>query len=77
MRHPHSPSYLLQLATQVLKYFLLSLAGCTIAYFISIVLDLEIVSRLMIAVLEHGLSRAFVLMMCLGAIAVITESLRQ
>ncbi|MFG6097367.1 hypothetical protein SPB21_19030 [Leptothoe sp. ISB3NOV94-8A] len=76
MRHPYSYSWLLRIAAKALKYFLLSLAGCTIASVISIVLDFEIVLTLMVAILEHILSRAFVLVLCLGAVSVITESVR-
>ena len=77
MRQQHSHSWLLKLATKTLKYFLLSLASCTVTYVVSTVLGLGVLSSLMIVLLEKLALRALVLVFCLGAIAVITESLRQ
>ena len=72
-----SPSYsLLPLAAKAMKYFLLGLTGRTVAYIVSVVLQFSLLSGLMIKVLEDVFSRGFVLILCLGAIAVITESLR-
>jgi hypothetical protein len=68
--------WLLRTTARVLKYFLLSLAGCTVAYCVSAVLDLAHVVQLLTWLLEQVMPRALVLVMCLGTIAVITESLR-
>lgn len=76
MRQQHSHSWLLKLATKTLKYFLLGLASCTVTYVVSTVLGLGLLSSLMIVLLEKLALRALVLVFCLGAIAVITESLR-
>ncbi|MGD1929226.1 MAG: hypothetical protein ACFB12_09955 [Leptolyngbyaceae cyanobacterium] len=76
MRQQHSHSWLLKLATKTLKYFLLGLASCTVTYVVSTVLGLGVLSSLMILLLEKFALRALVLVFCLGAIAVITESLR-
>ncbi|MBD1877125.1 hypothetical protein H6F75_26940 [Nodosilinea sp. FACHB-131] len=56
-----------------MKYFLLSLAGCTIAYVAAVVLEISFVS---IVSLEQILARASILVVCLIAIAVIAKSLR-
>jgi len=76
MRRQSSPKSLLPVTVRPLKYFLLALTGCTVAYVVSVVLALSWVSGLMIACLEQVFSRGFVLLLCLGAIAVITESLK-
>ncbi|MDA0265881.1 MAG: hypothetical protein O3A14_02720 [Cyanobacteria bacterium] len=75
MRHPYSHHWPLRIATKVLKYFLLGLAGCTLTYVIAWGFNLALLSTLMVTVLEQVLGRALVLVICLGAIAVITESL--
>ncbi|MGD1930859.1 MAG: hypothetical protein ACFB12_18310 [Leptolyngbyaceae cyanobacterium] len=76
MRQQQPRNGLMALATKALKYFLLSLAGCTIAYMASVVLEVSVVSEIAIIVLEQILARAFILVVCLIAIAAITESLR-
>jgi hypothetical protein len=75
MRHPYSHHWPLRVATKVLKYFLLGLAGCTLTYAIASVFNLGLLATLMVTVLEQVLGRALVLVICLGAIAIITESL--
>ena len=74
------PAYLQSLplyaASKAVKYFLLSLVGCTLACFVSILLDLGFLTNIMVVFLEHVLTRAFVLIVCLIAIAVIAESLK-
>ena len=76
MRQQHSHSWLFKLAIIALKYFLLSLASCTVMYVVSTVLSLGVLASLMIWLLEKLALRALVLVFCLGALAVITESLR-
>lgn len=76
MRQPYSPSWLFRFATRVLKYFLLSLVGCTVAYCFSIGLGFSVLANLLVALLEKTLTRLLVMVLCLGAIAVITESIR-
>ena len=73
-RYPYS--WLLRAATQVLKYFFLGLAGCTVAYFISTVLGLGVLSSLLVALIETVLVRLLVLVLAMMAIAIIAESLR-
>lgn len=76
MRQQHSHSCLFRLATKILKYFLLGLASCTMTYVVSTVFSLEVLSSLMIVLLEKLALRALVLVFCVCAIAVIAESLR-
>ncbi|MEM6717355.1 MAG: hypothetical protein AAF622_20045 [Cyanobacteria bacterium P01_C01_bin.147] len=64
------------MATQAVKYFLLGLAGCTVAYVMAWVFNLPIVACLMIWLVEKLAVRSLVLVFCLGTVAVITESLR-
>lgn len=69
-------SWLLRTTARVVKYFLLSLAGCTVAYCVSAVLDLVHVIQLLTWLLEQVMPRAFALVICLGITAMIAESLR-
>lgn len=52
MRQQHSHSCLFRLATKILKYFLLGLASCTMTYVVSTVFSFEVLSSLMIVLLE-------------------------
>ncbi|MGB3308160.1 MAG: hypothetical protein WBG32_12740 [Nodosilinea sp.] len=76
MRRPHRHNDLLSLTFSLIKYFLLGLAGCTIAYLAAIVLDLAAVASAIAFFLEQVLARSLVLLGCLWAIAVINESAR-
>jgi hypothetical protein len=76
MRQQQPRNWLMALAAKALKYFLLSLAGCTIAYVASVVLEISFVSTVAIIILEQILARASILVVCLIAIAAIAESLR-
>ena len=76
MRRHRSHSWIFKLATQAVKYFLLGLAGCTVAYVMAWVFNLPIVACLMIWLVEKLAVRSLVLVFCLGTVAVITESLR-
>jgi hypothetical protein len=76
MRHQQPRNWLMALAAKALKYFLLSLAGCTIAYAASVVLEISFVRTVAIIILEQILARASILVVCLIAIAAIAESLR-
>ncbi|MBE9136134.1 hypothetical protein IQ254_02780 [Nodosilinea sp. LEGE 07088] len=76
MRRPHHPKHLLVLTFRLIKYFLLGLVGCTIAYVIALVFDLPLVSVVIVVFLEQVLARSLVVLGCLWAIAVISESTR-
>ncbi|MEA5464774.1 hypothetical protein [Leptothoe sp. PORK10 BA2] len=76
MRRQQSSKWLMMLAIRAVKYFLLSVAGCTISYMASIVLEMSFISAVVIVLLEQILARALILLLCLLAITVITESLR-
>lgn len=76
MRRPHRHNQLLNLTFSLIKYFLLGLAGCTIAYLAAIVLDLSVVANAIAFFLEQVLGRSLALLGCLWAIAVINESVR-
>ena len=77
MQRPRSQTQLLAMTFRLVKYFLLGLAGCTIAYLVALVLDLPIVASAIVFFLEQILVRSLVLLGCLWAIAVINESARQ
>lgn len=76
MQRPHSHKHLLDITFRLIKYFLLAVAGCTIAYVIAQVLDLVPVAAAIVFFLEQVLLRSLVLLGCLWAIAVINESAR-
>lgn len=76
MRHPYSPSWLFRFATRVVKYFLLTLAGCTVAYCFSLGLGFSALASLLVTLLEATLSRLLVIVLCLGTITIIIESVR-
>jgi len=64
------------LTFKAVKYLFLSLAGCTIAYIMAFILGYYLITEVILIVVEHLLLRASVLIGCLTAIAIITESLR-
>lgn len=76
MRQRQSRSWLLTAATKAVKYFLLGLASCTIAYIVSVALEFGFLTTLAIAILEQFLSKASVLVLCLVVTAAIAESLK-
>ncbi len=76
MQRPRRPHHVLSLTFSLIKYFLLGLAGCTIAYVVALVLDLSLVAEAIVFFLEQVLLRSLVLLGCLWAIAVIHESAR-
>ena len=76
MKQQRSHRWLLELTAKVLKYFLLSLAGLTIAHIAAIALEFTPIANLIVTLLEQLLTRGSVLMGCLVAIAAIVESLR-
>ena len=76
MRRPHRPNHLLGITFSLIKYFLLGVAGCTIAYLVALVLDLPVVAGAIAFLLEQVLARSLALLGCLWAIAVINESAR-
>ncbi|WP_035991244.1 hypothetical protein [Leptolyngbya sp. KIOST-1] len=69
-------NHLLNLTFSLIKYFLLALAGCTIAYLVALVLDLAPIAGAIAFLLEQVLARSLALLGCLWAIAVIHESAR-
>jgi membrane protein DedA with SNARE-associated domain len=66
----------MEIGVKALKYFLLSLAGCTIAYFIALVLGIYFIADIATAFLTYIAAKVAALIGCLLAIAVITESIR-
>ncbi len=76
MRRPHNQHGLLSLTFKLVKYFLMALAGFTIAYVAALVLGLPLVAKAIVVFLEQVLGRSLVLLGCLWAIAVINESTR-
>ncbi len=76
MQRPHRHNGLLPLTFKLVKYFLLALAGFTIAYIAALVLDLPFIAEAIVVLLEQVLGRSLVLLGCLWAIAVIYETTR-
>lgn len=76
MRRQQNSNWLMLLAIRAVKYFLLSMAGCTLSYMASIVLEMNIITAIVIVLLKQVLARALILLLCLLAITVIAESLR-
>lgn len=76
MKQQEPRRWLLELTFIALKYFLLALAGCTILYIKAFILEFWLITEVIMIVVEHLLLRASVLIGCLAAIAIITESLR-
>ncbi len=76
MSQQQSSNWLMKFTVRAVKYFLLSVAGCMISYMASVVLEMSFITKVIIVVLEQVLSRAMMLVLCLTAITVITESLR-
>jgi hypothetical protein len=76
MQRPRRHNHLLELAFKAVKYFLLGVAGCTIAYVIALVLGWLSMAMAIAVFFEWVLVRSLVLLGCLWAIAVINESTR-
>jgi hypothetical protein len=76
MKQQEPRRWLLELTFKAVKYLLLSLAGCTIAYIMALVLECMVITEVIAIAVEHLLPRVLVLIGCLAAAAVITESVR-
>ena len=76
MKQQEPRRWLLKLTFKAVKYFLLALAGCAIAYIMAFTLEYWLITEVIMIVVEHLLLRASVLIGCLAAAAVITESVR-
>ncbi|MFG6093900.1 hypothetical protein SPB21_01535 [Leptothoe sp. ISB3NOV94-8A] len=76
MKRQPSRNWLMMLTITAVKYFLLSVAGCTISYMALVVLKMSFFTAIVVFFLEQILGRALILVLCLVAITVITESLR-
>lgn len=76
MRRQQTSNWLMILAIKAVKYFLLSVAGCTISYIASIALEMDFITAVVIILLEQVLARALILLLCLLAITILIESLR-
>jgi hypothetical protein len=76
MKQQEPRRWLLELTFKAVKYLFLSLVGCTIAYIMALVLECTVITEVIAIAVEHLLPRALVLVGCLAAAAVITESVR-
>lgn len=76
MRQVDSFSQFFVFAVRVLKYFLLGLVGATVVYVLSEVFGISVVSDFLITFVERVLARLCVLILSLGATAVVVETLR-
>jgi hypothetical protein len=70
-----SQTQLLRLAAKVLKYFSLVVAGCILAYILSMVFSVPFLATLVVLFLKHIASRVFVLVVCFVVIAIVVESI--
>lgn len=76
MKQQQPRRWLLELTFIAVKYFLLALAGCTLAYIMAFTLKYWLITEVIMIAVEHLLLRASVLLGCLAAIAIIAESIR-
>ena len=76
MKQQEPRRWLLKLTFKTVKHLFLSLAGCTIAYIVALVLEYTVITEVIAIAVEHLLPRVLVLIGCLAAAAVITESVR-
>lgn len=76
MKQQEPRRWLLELTFKAVKYFLLALAGCAIAYTLAFTLEYWLITEVIMIAVEHLLLRILVLIGCLAAAAVITESVR-
>ncbi|MBD1917855.1 MULTISPECIES: hypothetical protein [Cyanophyceae] len=76
MKKQQPRRWLLELTFIAVKYFLLALAGCTLAYIMAFTLEYWLITEVIMIAVEHLLIRILVLIGCLAAAAVITESVR-
>jgi hypothetical protein len=66
---------MLVLYGHLLKYFLLSIASCTMAWLAAWVLGAGFLAEAIAAIVPYLLWRGLALMLCWGAVTVIVESL--
>lgn len=76
MRRQQTNNWLMLLAIKAVKYFLLSMAGFTISYIASAVLEISFITMIVVIFIEQVLARALILLLCLLAATAINESLR-
>lgn len=75
MRQPHANHCMLALYGHLLKYFLLSVASGTVACLVASVLGMGFLVEAIAVIVPALLWRGMALMLCLGAMTVIVESL--
>jgi hypothetical protein len=68
---------LLRLASRMLKYYLLAVAGFTIACLLSVVLGIPNVATQLVFLLGRLVWRMAIMIVCSMAIAVLIESIRE
>ncbi|MEM6427392.1 MAG: hypothetical protein AAF728_19875 [Cyanobacteria bacterium P01_D01_bin.128] len=66
---------LLWLAAQATKYFLLTIAACTLVYLVALALNFGFLMTFLDALMAHLFYRALVLLLCLVSAAAIAESI--
>ena len=76
MKKPSKNTWLLQITTEIIRFFLLAIAGCTIAHFASAALELHFISIVLVSLFEALFIRILVLVASLVATTAIVESLR-
>lgn len=69
-------SWWVRLASQALKYFLLTLFGFTLVCLLSMLLGAMNLATLLLAIMGQWLLRIAALIACLMALAIVVESLR-
>ena len=76
IKRQYRQSWLMGLTGNVMTYFALGLAGCTVTYMVAVAFNFYPVAEVIVVGLELFLVRSLVLLGCLWAIAVINESIR-
>lgn len=68
--------WLFRFASNVLKYFLLGLFGMLVALLLSGIVEFLPLINLLMHVLEHCFMKSAAVVLCVVAVAVVTESIR-
>ncbi len=76
MYRPKQHSWLLRVASKVLKSFLLSLFGLLVALLFAGIVECLPLINLLLSLLEQCLPKAIALVLCIVGVAVVLESIR-
>ena len=76
MHRPKQHSWLLRVASKVLRTFLLSLFGLLVALLLAGIVESLPLINLLLNLLEQCLPKAIALVLCIVGVAVVLESIR-